>query len=92
MMGKIPPKGTIFSDLICTFATSCKILRPRFHTTKLCEILTWQNPGQLYVALKLIEGTKLFIYGIKNERIVIPTYCRDLPRCHQRGHFLHVWY
>jgi hypothetical protein len=47
----------IFSDFICTFAMSLMILFILNCSTKVSKNLTWQNPGQLFVAQELKKLT-----------------------------------
>ena len=60
MIEKIPPKGVSFSNFICTLQRLVTIFACfLFATLRSVKILTWQNPGQLFVAQALINNVKL---------------------------------
>ena len=54
----IPPKGVGFSDFICTFAMSFRVLSDCLATPKQVRILIWQIAGQFLVTQVLVRMLK----------------------------------
>lgn len=55
-MENIPSKGVSFSDFLCTFAMSFRVLSVCFATLRHVKFLIWQIVGQLFVVSILVKS------------------------------------